>query len=610
MKEKSNKSTNVEAIKNNIYALKIGWSISKSTVIQLFIKSLLEQLEWIFFSAVFLRYIIDSIVGKKSFESILLFVIICGVIFSCIRLYGSYVTDYTYTLNSTKIYGGLYEKLYAKAKNVELSCFENPDFYNKYTMAIDGAGEKIMKTIQNICGIITGSIGTILVFYTMYDIDHAVVLFMVFPLLGNFFFGGMMNKYELQRYQENIPNERDIQYVNRVMYLTDYAKEIRLSNIYNLLMKKYDMAVQRITVNAEKFAPKIMPINILKNTFTFSIIFEGVLLYGAYKALIVHSVSLAQMSVLSSIMVSATWILIGLFDTIVDSMKNGLFVDNLRKFMEYKEKIPEDYEGISMEPYVSSIEFKNVCFSYDGKENTIDNLSFKINENEVTALVGCNGAGKSTIIKLLFRLYDPTSGEVLVNGKNIKEYNLKSYRSSFAAAFQDYKVLALSIKENILMERKIPNEEEVVIEALKKVDLYDKVKELPEGINTILTKEFDENGAVFSGGQYQKIAVARTFVHDCPVKIYDEPSSALDPISEFNLYDSMMKENNNKTMIFITHRLSSVKNANKIFMMENGKLIEEGNHKELMKLNGQYAEMYTKQAMNYMAIDSIEGVSL
>lgn len=599
------KNSNIESIKNNIFALKIGWSISKKTVIQMFIRSLLDQLEWIFFSAVFIRYIIDSIVGKKGFQEILLFVVICGAVFSCVHLYECYVTDYTYTLNTTKIYGGLYEKLYAKARNVELSCFEDPEFYNKYTMAIDGAGEKIMKVIEDMCGIITGLIGTILVFYTMYDIDHAVVLFTIFPLLGNFLFGGMMNKYDLQRYQENIPNERDIQYVNRVMYLADYAKEIRLSNIYNLLMRKYDIAVKRIMDNAEKFAPKIIPVNILKNVFTFSIIFEGVLLYGAYKALVVHSISLAQMSVLSSIMVSATWILIGLFDTIVDSMKNGLFVENLRKFMEYKEKIPEDYDGLTMEPYVSSIEFKNVCFSYDGKDNTINNLSFKINENEVAALVGCNGAGKSTIIKLLFRLYDPTSGEVLVNGRNIKEYNLKSYRKAFAAAFQDYKVLALSIKENILMEREIPNEDEAVIEALKKVDLYDKIKQLPDGINTILTKEFDENGAVFSGGQYQKIAVARTFVHDCPVKIYDELSSALDPISEFNLYDSMMRENNDKTMIFITHRLSSVKNADKIFMMENGTLIEEGNHEELMKLNGSYAEMYTKQAMNYMAVDNV-----
>lgn len=610
MKRKSNKSVNIEAIKNNIYAFKIALAISKKTVFHILIKNLLAQLEWIFFSAVFIRYIINSIVNKKSFEHIFMFIIISGIVFAAVHLYQSYVTNYMYTLNSTKIYGGLYEKLYAKARNVELSCFENPEFYNKYTMAIDGAGEKIMKVIEDISQIVSGLIGTILVFYTMYDIDHTVVLFVIFPLLGNFLFGGIMNKYELQRYQENIPNERDIQYVNRVMYLADYAKEIRLSNIYNLLMKKYDIAVKRIVANAEKFAPKIIPPNICKNIFTYNLIFEGILLYGAYKAIVLQKINLAQMAVLSSIMVSATWILIGLFNTTVDCMKNGLFVDNLRKFMEYKEKIPEDYDGITMESYVSTIEFKNVYFSYDGEGNTINDLSFKIYENEVIALVGCNGAGKSTIIKLLLRLYDPTSGEILVNGRNIKEYNLKAYRKAFATAFQDYKVLALSIKENILMERKIPDEDEAVIEALKKVELYDKVKKLPNGINTILTKEFDENGAVFSGGQYQKIAVARTFVHDCPVKIYDEPSSALDPISEFNLYDSMMKENNNKTMIFITHRLSSVKNADKIFMLENGTLIEEGNHDELMKLNCKYAEMYTKQAMNYMAVDNIEGVSL
>lgn len=196
-------------------------------------------------------------------------------------------------------------------------------------------------------------------------------------------------------------------------------------------------------------------------------------------------------------------------------------------------------------------------------------------------MVGHNGAGKTTIIKLLFRLYDPTSGEILVNGRNIKEYNLRAYRQLFAAAFQDYKVFALSVKDNVLMGRKVKGVDEAVIEALKKAGVYEKVISLPNGINTILTKEFDEDGAVLSGGQYQKIVVARAFVQDTPVKVFDEPSSALDPIAEYEMYKSIMKESKDKTMIFISHRLSSVRNADRVFMFDKGELIEQGTHEEL-----------------------------
>ena len=509
-----------------------------------------------------------------------------------------------------KIYQGLYEKLYEKARNVELNCFENPEFYNKYTMAIDGAGEKITSVIKNVWGVLTGMVATVIAFYSMYSIDKIAVLFVIFPIIGNFVFGGILNKLELKRYEENIPNERVSQYVNRVMYLAEYAKEMRLSNVYKLIMEKYKTSVDSTVNIASKYAPKIIPQFILKDVITFSMIFEGVLLYGSYKAIIVKSISLSQMAVLSGIMVSSTWILIGVFNAMLETMKNGLFVKNLRTFMEYKEVIPEDFDGIMPEAVVSSIEFRNVSFSYKDKECTIKNLNFCIEGKSVVALVGHNGAGKSTIIKLLFRLYDPTSGEIFVNGRNIKEYNLRAYRTLFAAAFQDYKVLALSVKDNVLMGHTCENEDETVIEALKKAGVYEKIETLKNGINTILTKEFDEDGAILSGGQYQKIAVARTFVQNCQVKVYDEPSSALDPIAEYDLYESIMKESTDKTMIFISHRLSSVRNADKVFMLEQGELIEQGTHEELMKINGSYADMYTKQAMNYLALDNIEGVEL
>ncbi len=609
LEKKQKEISNLTSIKNNIFAMKMAWNISRSNVVHTFILTLLGYFEWVFFSAVFMRYLVNAFEKNMSFGSIFSFILLCGATFCLMGLYRSYVSNVTYPLNETITYEKLYEKLYQKARNVEVSCFEDSEFYNKYTMAIDGAGDKITSVVRNVWGILAGAIATVAVFYSMYDIDKAAVLFVVFPIIGNFIFGGIMNKLVLKRYKESIPSERVFQYVNRVMYLADYAKEMRLSNIYRLIKEKYTAALNRNISIASKYAVKLIPIEVLKVVFTFSIIFEGVLLYGAYKAIIVKSISLSELAVLSSTMVAATWILIGLFDNIVETMKNGLFVNNLKTFIEYEEKIPEDWDGLIPEPVINSIEFRNVSFSYKDNKYALKNLSFSIIGKSTVAVVGHNGAGKSTIIKLLFRLYDPTEGEILVNGRNIKEYNLRAYRQLFAAAFQDYKVLALSIKDNVLMGHKVENEDAAVIEALKKSGVYEKVESLPKGINTILTKEFDEEGAILSGGQYQKIVVARAFVRNSPIKVFDEPSSALDPIAEFELYKSIMAESKDKTMIFISHRLSSVRNADRVFMFEQGELIEQGTHEELMRLKGSYADMYTKQAMNYMAVSNSEDLT-
>ena len=227
----------------------------------------------------------------------------------------------------------------------------------------------------------------------------------------------------------------------------------------------------------------------------------------------------------------------------------------------------------------------------------------KFDGGKTYALVGHNGAGKSTLIKLLLRFYDPTQGEILLNGRNIKEYNLQKYRSLFATAFQDNRMFSMSVADNVTLGEDIPEDkrERIVVDALKLSGVYDKVMELPKGINTTLTREFDDEGAVLSGGEFQKIVVSRAFARQCPIKVFDEPSSALDPIAEYKLFDNILKVCRQNTLLFISHRLSSVQNADHVFLLENGQVREEGTHRELMKKKGIYADMYQKQAENYLA---------
>ena len=607
--EKKDKLSLKETLKNAWYALALGTSISKSIVIHSFFLWLVGYCEWVFFDGIFMRRIVDALDQGRGFRPIFGFILISGAAFCACSIYSNYVENVVYPLETNRLFGGIYKKLYEKARNVELRCYEDSDFYNRYTMAMDGAEEKVTAIIRGILGTLIGSVSVTVVFWFMYEIDHYAILFIISPLLGNFLFGNLKNKYEFKRYQEQAPNEKVLNYVSRMMYLPDGAKEIRLSEVFSLMKKQYHEATQRNVKIAVKYAFVNASLSFLRITFTFTVIFEGVLLYAIYRKQVTGSITLAQLTIMTSLMVAMTWILIRVFESIMEILKNGVFINNLRGFLEYVETIPQDQDGEMPEKEFRSIEFRNVSFSYN-EEQTIQDLSFVITKGQSVALVGHNGAGKTTIIKLLLRLYDPTSGTIFYNGRDIREYNLKAYRELFATTFQDFQMFGMTIKENVLMGRHYEREEELVIDALKKAGVYEKVLSLENGIDTMMTKEFDENGTVLSGGETQKIAVARTFVKDAPMKIFDEPSSALDPIAEYELFQNIMKEGSDHTMLFISHRLSSVKNCDKVFMLEKGHLIEEGAHDELIAANGSYAQMYKKQAMNYLALENEEEVKL
>ena len=596
-----NKKSRARVFANNAYAVKTVWGISKKRVIHTAVYAIVGYVEWIFMSIFFLRYVINAIETEAPFQTILGFIGICFVVFSLFAMYESYLNAVVIPYTDNQIYRSLYRRLYAKARNVELRCFEDADFYNKYTTALDGSAQKMTKSVDFFFQVIFGVIAAAAAFSSMFLIDPYSVLFVISPIIGNFFFGGLMNKIWGGRYEDNVKNNRKAEYVNRVMHLAEYAKEIRYSSIHELMMKRYRESVEGKAAVADKYAGKAILYSWAQNVTTFALVFEGIMIYAAYRTIVSKTMGLAELAIMFTAMSTSSWILIGMFNDFMEAMKNGQFLEYFRTFMEYREAIPEDQDGIIPEEKVHSIEFRNVCFAYKNNDPVIRNLSFRIEEDKVCALVGHNGAGKSTIIKLLFRLYDPTSGEILVNGVNIREYNLKSYRKLFSAAFQDYKVMAMSVRDNVLMCSQFENPDETAERALRCAGVWDKVQSLPGGMNTMMTKEFDRDGAVLSGGEQQKIVVARAFAQNASVKVFDEPSSALDPIAEYELYKGIMDESKGHITLFISHRLSSVKDADMVFMLENGTVIEQGSHRELMEQNGKYCEMFTKQAQNYLA---------
>lgn len=591
------------AIKNNIYATKLLVKLCPSMVVHGAISRFLGYFEWLFYSAFFMRFVINSLQSGDSFGRIMIFVAIVTVVTCAMSFYDKFLVGYRFPINNVIVNKELYKLLFKKSRNVELECFENSEFYDKYTLAMEKADTRLVETVHAVFNTIFGAIAGVCAFVFMFQVDKISVLFLIFPAIGNFVFNRMISHIDYDRNKDMNPHNRRIAYINRVMYLPEYAKEMRLTDVFSLMRRQYKESITGLADVTKKYTKKAMVLHWLYVMFTFTFIFEGLLIYGAFCTLVRGSMSLAQLSVITSMMVSTTWILIGFTESLTSLFKNGLFIEYLRTFLEYKEKIPENYEGIDPGTEIKTLEFRDVSFSYKDKE-VLSHLNMEFRGGKTYALVGHNGAGKTTLIKLLLRLYDPTEGEILLNGRNIKEYDLKKYRALFATAFQDNRMFSMSVTDNVVMGENIPEAKktERVEEALKLSGAYDKVMSLKHGMGTTLTNEFDDEGAVLSGGESQKVVVARAFVKQCPFKVFDEPSSALDPIAEATLFDNIYETCKDNTLVFISHRLSSVQNADWVYLLSDKTVKEEGTHRMLMEKHGLYADMYTKQAKNYLAI--------
>ncbi len=274
-------------------------------------------------------------------------------------------------------------------------------------------------------------------------------------------------------------------------------------------------------------------------------------------------------------------------------------INNYREYIETEDSTNRG-EGALLPDGECEIEFRNVTYTYGGAEKpTINQLSFILHKGEKLALVGLNGAGKTTIVKLMCGLYDPTEGEILLNGVNVKEYNREEYFKLFSAVFQDISLLAVSVAENISGQSSELIDGERLTDCMKKSGIYEKVMTLPQQENTPLVRSVYQNSVDLSGGEKQKLALTKALYKGAPILLLDEPTAALDPIAEQQMYMNYLEFSKARSSLFISHRLASTRFCDRIIMIENGSIIECGTHAELMKQKGKYAELFELQSSYY-----------
>lgn len=594
--------------RNNQYILKLLWRMQKGRVIGELFYSALNYIYWIFYDILFLQYLVESLEKGRSFAQIMTFLLLTLLGFVIPNILSSWYVHVYKPKSDANIFESVNTMLFEKATRVELQCYENTEFYNRFTLAMKDCEQRLAQIVENQCTILTSSIASLFALYYMFRIDHYVIIFVVGPLIGNFVFGKLINEVKFRMNKECVPYNRRMEYVNRTLYLADYAKEFRMSEVFRVLGKIYEEGFQGVLGKIKEYRSRKVFLVFMRNIFTFVVIFQGVIFYSLYRVMVTHSMSISGFTVLFSAMNAVAWMVIQSSKSIIKSYEDSLYIANLREFLEYEPLLDERQKGVLPKACADAaesdrvLEFRRVSFTYLGQDKPVlQEIDMTIHRKEKIAIVGHNGAGKTTFVKLLMRLYDVSEGEILYFGRNVRELDLPEYRKLYGTAFQDYQVFAMTVAENVLMRR--PEGEADYRKAedcLRRAGVYEKVSGLPHGMDTILTKEFAEDGAVLSGGELQKIAVARAFAKEYQIAIFDEPSSALDPVAEYRLYENILQGCADKTVLFISHRLSTAALADRIYLFENGRIVEQGSHEMLMRQNGRYADMFRKQAENYV----------
>lgn len=380
--------------------------------------------------------------------------------------------------------------------------------------------------------------------------------------------------------------------------MPENGKDIRLYRMDRWFLRRFTEWIRQIEVISDKERTGFMAAGILEAILSFG---RNVLVYGyLIREMVRGNMTLPAFLLYVGIVAGFEVWMNGLFEAFREILENEKLMDEYRDFMDFGVAASEGKPAPRAAGGIHELRLENVSFRYEGSdEDTLRNINLTIRPGEKLALVGLNGAGKTTLIKLLCGLFRPTAGKIYLDGQDIQTLSQKEVFREFSVVFQEVFAFSFPLAANVCCCGEEKEDAGRIKESLEKAGIWERVKELPEGIRTAMNKDLDEEGVSFSGGELQKLMLARALYKDAPVVILDEPTAALDPIAESEMYEKYDELIRGKTGIFISHRLSSTRFCDRILFMENGRIVEEGSHGSLMEKKGAYAELFTLQARYY-----------
>ena len=554
---------------------------------------------------IFPKYLLNEITGLNRMDYIIRYLIAMGATSILINVILNLVEPFLdRRLQHLQIKLG--EKLERKILFMDYAHIEDPHIIDQADKAKDfiftykdGSIANFTFHSEYVCIHIIQALAYISI---LFSISPFMILAVLAVALLNAYFRGKSTKYSYESRIEVIRPSRKANYTERVCVDFKYAKEIRLFALQDWLLEKRREFVMIRQAAFDKAGNKFIAFGV------YSALANDILQIGVYVYLL--------------LLLAAKKLLVGDFTLYLASITNfsssltNIFTsmahfEQIHRYLsEYLafNRIPSSMRKVEQtktQPTDYSIRFENVSFKYPGSETyALRNISITIDNHARLAVVGKNGAGKTTFVKLLMRLYDPDEGAIFVGGINIKDINYDEYMAMLSTVFQDFQLFDFTVKENIAFAQAETAEDADCLKLLEQVGLGKKMETLPAGIHTHLGKQFEEDGTELSGGEGQKLAIARAFYKKTPVVILDEPASALDPLAEFEIYKNFDSLAHNRTAIYISHRLSSTRFADNICVFDGGRIIQEGSHEALMEQDGLYKEMFEKQAHYYVEEDT------
>lgn len=579
------------------FLLKYTWKFEKKYIIYSLSNQFLQGIVMLM-GIIIPGYIIDSLLNGTDIKKSLIMIIVLVVGNFVGRFLGAFLTGKCFALKGS-VYTQFQTMMTEKLSKCDFSCLEDSDFLDdrekaKRFLYANGQGfGVVMDSTFDIIGKLFTFLGIISVLATL---NVVLVIFFVILIMINTVYESKTKKKYFDLDMRKAPIERRTNYLINLIEDFSFGKEIRLFGLSEWLVKK----VKNHLNESNNFYVKQVNETIRAQYFSafFNMLLEGVAyIVFAFKTML-KEISIGEFSIYVSAMLRFSTSMQDVMKSILDIKQFSGYYDALVNYMNVTSTVNSG-KNLSANFNFEKIKFENVSFKYPGqKEYSLKDVNVTITSGEKVAIVGENGAGKTTFIKLLCRLYNPTEGKITIDGIDIRDINFDEYVKLLAPVFQDYKLFSFSIKDNVCLYE--DEEDDVIVELLNESGLKNTLNTLKNDINTFVYKNFDESGFEPSGGEGQKIAIARAVYKDAPLVILDEPTSALDPRAEYDLYNRFHNMVKGKTAIFISHRMASCKFCDRIILFENGNILECGSHEELMKTGGKYYEMFSMQAQYYI----------